>query len=218
MASDDKDPTVKELLDAATRADLERWFGLPSFEQVAERPPEQLSEREQGAKEVLDRRAKAAAAADPAFVAALLARADVDPATLLPRQQLDIDTEHDIAQCDYAMADQRASFAEPREVEIPQQLIDDLHECTPQALLRDLHRAELFFDKMFEIVDVTADQRLDIVAEVAHAMTTSWKLPAMSTLPSIEGRALLDELRRELRSPWSDIPKQGELRNRRIVE
>ena len=35
----------------------------------------------------------------------------------------------------------RAPIAEPREVEIPEELRDDLKDCTPQALLRDLHRA-----------------------------------------------------------------------------
>ena len=29
MVPADDDPKVKDMLDAATRADLERWFGLP---------------------------------------------------------------------------------------------------------------------------------------------------------------------------------------------
>src|SRR5262245_38467146 len=33
---DNDDKTVKELIDAATRAELEKWFSLPSFQQLAE--------------------------------------------------------------------------------------------------------------------------------------------------------------------------------------
>ena len=44
--SEPDDKKVKELLAASTRAELERWFGLPSFEQLSERgveprPPEE---------------------------------------------------------------------------------------------------------------------------------------------------------------------------------
>ena len=102
------------------------------------------------------------------------------------------------------MADNVATFAEPREVEISDELKDDLKECTPQALLRDLHRPELDFEKTFEVVDAAAEQRLDIVAEVATAMRTSWKLPPLSASPFVESRRLLDEARADRKKPWTE--------------
>ena len=43
-------------------------------------------------------------------------------------------------------------------------LEDAVRERTPQALLRDLHRPELYFDKSFQRVDMIADYRVDIAA------------------------------------------------------
>ncbi|MBV8760665.1 MAG: hypothetical protein JO257_25455, partial [Deltaproteobacteria bacterium] len=70
--------------------------------------------------------------------------------------------------------------------------------------------------KTFEIVDIAAEQRLDIVAEVQTAMATSWKLPELGASPVIESVALLDGVRAQCRRPWTEyLP---ELRNRRVRE
>ena len=82
--------------------------------------------------------------------------------------------------------------------------------------MRDLHRSETNFDKTFEIIDAAADQRMDIVAEVATAMRTSWKLPPLGDSPWEEARRLLDEARAERRKPW--IHSLHALPNRRVRE
>jgi hypothetical protein len=111
------------------------------------------------------------------------------------------------------MLERQRSVAEPREIELPEELQDDLRECTPQALLRDLHRAELDFDKVFERVDMSAEQRFDIVAAVAQAMATRWTLPPLRRSPFYEARALILELRDDRHRPWTDI----KMPNRRVT-
>ena len=74
--------TVKDLLDAATKAELARWFGLPSFEEpsseAAPPPPEDPETAE-----LRERRAAAAAAVDPALLDAMHQRYEVRPETLI---------------------------------------------------------------------------------------------------------------------------------------
>lgn len=181
MGDNDKDPKVKALIesgapleqvvDAATAEALQRWFGLPSFDTL---PPPEPDDAEVAA--LLERRAKAMAAADPVLLDALARRHGSPDAMLLFKPVLEV-LDPRCALMDYTMADRVITISEPRDVEIPAALQDDLHECTPQALLRDLHRAELSFDKVFEVVDMAAEQRFDIVAAVAEAMATNWKLP-----------------------------------------
>ena len=201
-----EDKRVKDLLDAGTREDLERWFGLPSFEQVAERggPPPAPPEDPEIA-EVRKKRAAAIAAVDPALVEAHRRRT-TPPADLIKfSQQLEVHLDPSIAAIDLSMIERQHAIAEPREVEISEELREDLHDCTPQALLRDLHRPELQFDKVFEIVDIAAEQRIDIVATVAEAMRTRWTLPPFGPSPLQEARALLKALRDDRHSPWTEI-------------
>jgi hypothetical protein len=216
MATDDDDPKVKALLDPATEADLARWFTLPSFQQLTEQPkPGPAIDEEMQA--VIDRRDKALANVDPAFVAALYLRNEQRPATLLKFEaKIDVHIDEQFGTLDEKMIERAMSIAQPREVEISDELREDMKDCTPQALLRDLHRAEFDFDKQFEIVDFAAEQRLDIVAEVASAMATSWKLPELGVSPLVESEALLDGVRAQRRQPWTDyLPS---LRNRRVRE
>jgi hypothetical protein len=206
--------TVKEMLDAKTLADLERWFGLPSFQEVAERgepPPEDpdiVAVREQ--------RAKAIAAVDPAFVERHRRRLESGDTLIKFQALIDVRIDLSMPRVDFAQIEQKQLIAEPREVEISESLRDDLHEVTPQAILRDLHRPELYFDKLFEIVDMAAEQRLDIVAAVDDAMRTNWKLvPPTGTIAS-EGRALIAELRQDrLRDIAHFLPH---FPNRRVTE
>lgn len=214
-ASGEPDRTVKEMLDASTLADLERWFGLPSFQEVAERKPAE-QELDPEIEAVREQRAKAIAAVDPALVEAHRHRVENGETLIRFKAELEVQIDPTIARVDYGHIEQKQSIAEPREVEIPDQLRDDLSECTPQAILRDLHRPELYFDKQFEIVDAAAEQRLDIVAAVAEAMRTSWRLPPLGESPAVEGRALLAELRADRqRSITHFLPS---LPNRRVTE
>lgn len=204
MAPDDDDKRVKDLLDEGTQADLERWFGLPSFEQLAEQPPPAPAEDPEVAA-VREQRAKAIAAVDANLLERIIDRIERRPQTLVKFEAIiDVHVDPEIAQFDEKMADNVATFADPREVEISDELKDDLKECTPQSLLRDLHRPETDFEKTFEVVDAAAEQRLDIVAEVASAMRTSWKLPPLASSPFVESRRLLEEARAHRKRPWAE--------------
>src|SRR5450432_3641914 len=177
----DDEPKVKELLagtpldrivDAATQRGLEKWFELPSFEELAERP---LTQNEQDIKAVQERRTKACESVDPAFVDAIHHRR-VDSLEGLFRftPTLEVHVDADLPMFDYTMADRLYTITEPRDVEIGEDLRDDLKDVAPQALLRYLHRPETEFEMVFEVVDMSAEQKLDIVAEVATAMRTTW--------------------------------------------
>lgn len=208
------EPTVKELLDAKTVAELERWFGLPSFQELAERkeePPPLDPEIEA----VRERRAKAIAAIDPALVDRVQRRVESGEAFQF-QSRIDVRIDLAMPRIDLDRLEMTPTLAEPREVEIPDQLRDDLAEVSPQAILRDLHRPELYFDKQFELVDAAADQRFDIVAAVDEAMRASWKLPPFERSLPAEGRALIAELKEErMRSIAHLLPN---LPNRRVTE
>jgi len=223
MATDDDDqladPKVKDFLDAATRADLERWFNLPSFEVAAENAPPPPPEEDPDIVRIREQRAKAMAAVDPALLEALHQRYEGQSDSLIHfTASLTIHADPDIALFDQRMVERQSLIAEPREVEISEELRDDLKDCTPQAILRDLHRPELDFEKTFEMIDPAADMKLDIVAEVATAMATSWKLPQLEELPFREGRKLIAEVVALLRSPWPALVLSRTLPNRRVTE
>ena len=227
--NDRPDPTVKQLLerdlgkpleevvDAVTAAELQRWFGLPSFEQVAEdearrapRPedPEMIAARE--------RRAAAVAAVDPALLESLRFRAESMWDLLEFEAVIDVRVDPTVALFDQSMVDRLQIVAEPREVERPEDIEDQLKDATPQALLRDLHRAELYFEKSFDRIDMAAEQTLDIVAEVRLAMRTSWKLPTLGDPVAVELRRLFADIRTEWTQPWANLPKRANLPNRRV--
>lgn len=208
---------LEEMVDAATAAELARWFGLPSFQQVDEgevklpaEDPEMLAVRE--------RRAKAIAAVDPALLEAHRRRVEATEGLLKFEATIDVCVDLDLPLFDADMAERRSGLAEPREVERPEDLSDALAECTPQALLRDLHRPELMFDKEFEVVDVAAEQKLDAVAAVREAIATSWKLPELGDPSGVAIRRIMGEVRAERDAPWIDIPRRAHLPNRRIED
>ena len=218
MATDDSDEKkAKDVLagelDVQTRADLERWFGLPSYDQLAEQG---VAAPEEDIEIVLrqERQQKALEAVDPALLEALRRRAE--PAENLIRFNPDIAIRVDpsIALLDLKMIE--SVIAEPRERDIPEPLREDMRDCTPQALLRDLHRPEIDFEKTFEVIDMAASQRLDIVAEVNAAMATNWKLPPPMGSPYTEARDVLRDFRREIKTTsWSALLTAVSLPNRR---
>jgi len=215
----DDDRKVRDLLDPQTRADLERWFSLPSFEQLADEgvTAEPVEDPEIAA--VRERREQAIAAIDPALFAAHVARIRACEDMTLFASTLTLRIDPELGMIDRARIEQlAAAIAEPREVDLPPELLDDLNECTPQAILRDLHRSEQEFEKTFELVDIAAEQRLDIVAEVRSAMATRWELPELGPSPWIQGSALLTELRAERRQPWPKLLAGLPLPNRRVEE
>jgi hypothetical protein len=217
MADNEDDKKVKELIDAATRAELERWFGLPSFQELSDRgitpqPPAPPAEDPEmvAARERLNETLRAI---DPAMLEAHRRRTEPRTDLLRFTPQIEVRVDPDIAQLDMAMIDRRHAIAEPRELERPEDLQDQLQDRTPQALLRDLHRPELNFDKYFEVIDYAAEQRIDAVAAVADAMRTRWTLPPLRPTPLEEARAVLRAGLDERRMPWADL----KIRNRRVT-
>jgi hypothetical protein len=214
--TDDDDKTVKEMIDAATRAELERWFGLPSITQVEEERAAQAAPEDPEIAAVRERRQKAIEAVDPAMVEAHRRRTDAPEDLLKFKAVIELRIDPDMAFLDYSMIERGASVADPREIEIPDALRDDLGDCTPQALLRDLHRPEFEFDKTFEVIDYAAENRVDVVALVNEVMTTTYKITAEPT-PSLfrEGREILRELRTTRLEPWTP-ERLSALPNRRV--
>lgn len=218
----DDDLKVKQLLegrgplDPSTQADLDRWFGMPSAMQLEEEGKQAGPADDADMAVVIERRERAVAAVDPALLDAIRMRTDDRPNPIVFKPTIDVVIDANTAFFDHGMVDRALTIAEPREVEIPEALTDDLKECTPQALLRDLHRPETFFDKVFEIVDAAADQRLDIVAEVKSAMRTSWKLPAFGKTPLAESREMIDQMQAQRRERWVDFLPH--LQNRTVHE
>jgi hypothetical protein len=229
MVSDDKpDPKVKELLgrdlhdvvDELTAKELERWFGLPSFADVQEaaaKAPEPAEDPEIAA--VRERRKQAMAAVEPALLDAIHSRTiDASDTLVTFAPKIDVHVDAGIVRLDLDMIDRRMTIAEPRHFERPMDIEDELRDNTPQALLRDLHRPEIDFDKTFEVIDMAAEQTLDPVAAVEEAMRTNWKLPPLGEPPTREVHRMLAEARGEIRAPWMNIPTRVELPNRRVSE
>jgi hypothetical protein len=150
------DPTKSEALDASTLAELHRWFGLPS---AMDLPPEpETPESEQ-------RRNAALAAVDPGFLG-YLTRIELRLERMMEAPDLALRPleQHLTVPERFHMA---GRLGDPREVEIPFQLEDDLKECAPQALLRDLHRTEEYFERYFE-VNLIAEP----IPNVRHGLAT----------------------------------------------
>lgn len=217
MATDDEtdDKTVKELIDAATRAELERWFGLPSFTQVAEAKDAAPAE-DPDVTAVRERRQKAIEAIDPALLEAHRRRIEPPEWLVRDRQTIELKVNPDVTLLDHSMIERGSTIAEPREVEISEELRDDMQDCTPQALLRDLHRPEFEFDKTFEVIDYAAENRIDVVGIVNEVMTATYKVTEGPPRIFHEGREILRELRTQRLEPWS--PEQlAALPNRRVT-
>ncbi|MCX5747529.1 MAG: hypothetical protein NT062_34120 [Proteobacteria bacterium] len=206
-------------IDETTRQQLEAWFGVPSYQAIAEKTgkPIEAPEDPEMAKVRVQREA-ALAAIEPAMLDAIHRRVERCDTMRRFTPTIDLDAglaiDPDMPFLDVSMINRVGAIADPREIEIPAELQDDLRDCTPQALLRDLHRAETDFDKQFERVDVMLEHRVDISGLVSEAMRTSWALPHFGPPPFVEGTNLLREIASLRRMPWTDIP----MPNRRVKE
>ena len=195
-------------MDPATVLQLASWFGLPSFaaqqEDAAQAPPPR---DEQLDPDLVARRAaheRAIAAVDPAILASIDARrARGATLTRLP-PPLRLTVDENVSIVDEAMIARAGAVAEPREVEIPEALRDDLRECTPQAVLRDLHRSVEEFAIQFEVGALTAALPPNAGGMVREAMATNWHPPAAASR-MLEARGLLDELAGAKRAPWGPL-------------
>src|SRR5437016_5850880 len=111
------DRRVKDLIDAGARAELEKWFGLPSFEQLADQgvPPAPPEDPEVVA--LRKRRADAVAAVDPAFLEAHRRRTEPPPDLLKFTATIEPRGDERTTLIDLAMIDRQHSIAEPRQYE-----------------------------------------------------------------------------------------------------
>jgi hypothetical protein len=216
MADSDNndDQKVKDLLDPATRAELERWFSLPSFGEVADRRKSVEDDPEVIA--VRDRRAKAIEAVDPVLLEEHRRRTDPPPDLIMFKVAIDVVVDPDLALVDHAMADRLYSPAEPREAELPGDLSEVMQDVTPQAILRDLHRSEETFWKQFEVVDAIAEGRVDASAVVAEQMAARHRFSS-KPMAYAQGCAAYDLARAERGKPWVNLLSLY-LPSRRVTE
>ncbi len=218
-----KPAVTGEVVDDVTRAELERWFGLPSYTQIEEGDIPKGAEPiaiDPEVAAVRERRERAIAAVDPRMLDEMAARAQRLATPRHERPEVVLHVREDMPIADLDAIERGHRIAEPREVELPVEMQDDLKTCAPQALLRDLHRPELEFEKTFEIVDMAADQKMDIVALVDEAMRTAWRLTGedVARSPKAEATAAIAEIRAERRRPWPKLWTARPLPNRTVSE
>lgn len=214
MAGDDDTKVKDAVLDAATRAELERWFSLPSFQDLEAKGVEIDDVMWAEARK---KRAQALAAVDPAMLEWHRVRNEREN-ILFFKPNLELHVELHPIGANTSLADSRAAIAEPREVQIKLGIDEDLAECTPQALLRDLHRPEMFFEKVFEYIDFIAEQRVDAAAAIAEVMTTRWSDAFNTPRPYRETVPMLDAAHTIRRQPWPALFAENTLPNRRFEE
>jgi hypothetical protein len=222
--NDDDDRKAKDLIDAGTQRDLERWFGLPSFTQIEEEAAKApakptTANMDPEVQAVIARRAKALETIDPVFLEEVYARHGAKTEDIIVFEKtIDVRiAESDFGAIDEVLVERTAQVAEPREYELSEDLRDDMKDCTPQAMLRDLHRPEKYFDKQLEIRDPLESERVDVVNEIKTAMTTRWNLVSAPSEPMLE-KAERDwaAVRSERRRNWLEyLPA---LPNRRVSE
>lgn len=233
MTDDDpKDPKVKALVerdqsqpldqfvDAATAAQLERWFGLPSFTQVEEGEVE-LQQEDPEVAAVRERRKRVASEIDPVLLAEIEQR-HIPPddlikftATLEP-----IDTT--IGLVDTSYVDSSGTIAEERLYEQPEDIQEVLRENTPQALLRDLHRLEEDYDRPrggFDEYDEDQPPPEPLLVDVASKIDEVMAL-RFGFEPHVapDMRQLSGEYRSEIMKSWVETANSGTLYNRRVRE
>jgi hypothetical protein len=222
MTDDNDDRKAKDVIDAATQRDLERWFGLPTFTQLEDegkqaQVPTPDIDPEMAA--VIARRDKALANVDPAFLASIYARHDHSADDIIVFERtIDVRVaETNFGAVDDQLVQRAGSLAEPREYEPSDELREDMKDCTPQAMLRDLHRPEKYFDKELVRPDLEEEglAPIDVVKVVKTAMTTRWTLPEPDP-PLVEAERLWTAVRNERRRNWLEyLPA---LRNRSTTE
>lgn len=230
---DDKDPKVKALVardpsqpldqfvDAATAAQLERWFGLPSFAQVEAGEVAAPSEPEVDEfAEVRERRAKLLAEVDQELVARI-ERRHTPPEDLF---KFTPDLEPiEVTLTRFDATAEGKGIADERWYERADDIIAALEENAPQALLRDLHRVETEFPRSWNNNDDDWDTEkpppepflADLVSLVDGLMKVRYKMELIAA-PDVP--RLLDDTRSEIKRSWVDLANSGKLYNRRVTE
>lgn len=194
----------EEELDPATIAQLAAWFGAPLPAQEAGPRPGFGEDPE--IREVRERRQRAAALVDPEFLARFESKpAEAQALIRLPESlRLSIE-ERPLAKLDMD-AWNLALSPEIREHERPDDISDALQERTPQALLRDLHRPEMYWQITMKPRSLGVDTGgTRGRARVAAAIQTRYafhrgEMPLATRLAA----AGMADLRSRLAEPWEN--------------
>ncbi|MBP6630156.1 MAG: hypothetical protein KBG28_28230 [Kofleriaceae bacterium] len=201
------EPRARDLgaddVDPITTSQLERWFGLPSFAELAEQasPRDQADEDPQLAAQ----RRQILAAVDPALVEVLARRGARRSVGTLEVQEL-TRAHRSLSVVDPSFAARAEADQSGREYDLPAAIQQDLSESVPQALLRDLHRAELEFTVQFETPPELADLvMVDPVATARTAMTTRYRQVFAALATMSDARAILAQTATAVRAPWADL-------------
>jgi hypothetical protein len=214
---DDAEPRVRDLLrrreeaEAAlaptTQSQLRAWFGLPSFDDLAEAgivAPEvedELSKRKK-------KRAETLANVDPAMIALMDRHTDVADRFRI-RISLAEKAEARLARFDDT-AIQVPTEDDFREVDIPHALREDLSNCTPQAFLRDLARPETDFSVRFQPAwdDLSEEPAGDPWEPIRSSIYQDYR--AGTTIePAVRAmRAAIADLRALLARPWAEAKRE----------
>lgn len=213
----DQGKSLKDIVDEQTAAQLQRWFGLPSFEQLEE---SDAAPKELTPEEVADqaKRDETLAAVRDWMLADLDYRHHHAWDLIQFKPVIDVRVNPAMALFEEAGLDRIRVNAEVRERERPEDIEEELKDQTPQALLRDLHRPEDTFELQYEVREEMAELVVDAVVEVRQAMATNWKLPDLGDPPGIALRKIFAEVREDLLGKWADLPSILDMPNRRVVD
>jgi len=224
LVTRDRSQPLEQFVDEETAAQLAKWFGLPSFAEVEageaelaarQEDPEVLAVRER-------RRRILEQDIDKELLAAIERRytlpddifkfvPDIEPFD--PNMALFDGTRYIIPE--------GQEPPEERTYDQPEDITEALHENTPQALLRDLHRPETDFDQPADEWTQEEEQEppppliTDIAARTREAIGFRFQF---EPFVQIDAGKLMDESRSEIRAKWTDILDRARLVNRRVSE
>jgi hypothetical protein len=216
---DERDePRVRDLLRTAdppalqptTRAQLEAWFGLPSY-QEADEQQRASAPQDDTASAVLDRRNAASQRVDPAMLARVTRNSD-------KAHRLRVHTVPDRPWLNEARVlsfDESAVAAIPgpdewRELDVSYALRDALKICTPQASLRDLHRPEKewFIQLQSPWDDMGDPPPADPWEPIRAAIRHDYREGTTVTPAPSSVKADMSELRRLMKLPWPEARRE----------
>ena len=174
-----------------------------------------LSAEEAERRDLVARRDRALAAADPALLAHLERHErSSDELCGVARSAAALETVLSAAGGPDRGAIQVRELGEAREIEVPEDLFDAMENRTPQAFLRDLHRPVQHFGDVTlrrQPIATAAGSLAQIRAAVSAAMSQRASGAASIRLASPEAHAGMAELRQILARPWEDSRPENPL-------
>lgn len=195
---------LRDGLDPATAAQLASWFGLPSFTELEERAATAAVEENPDDKHWREVHATIAAAVEPAMIERVHSKLAIGDRLLLLRDMPPLRIERPILLHDDRFGDHLTQASEPRVLE-PWNLIDDMKECAPQALLRDLYRPEDDFCAPAEGRERLEEPQPDRAAEVREIMKLRFPMPSWIK-PVAEYLEAVAEMRHWMNQSWAVLP------------